>query len=267
MPHDDETSRSPNDLGNLAVVVAHPGHELILHHHLERYRPLYFCLTEGSGATGQPRLESTGRLLRGAGARPGSIYGRFSDREVYRFLLEGRAEVFGALARELAESLIDADIQWIAGDAMEGFNPGHDLCRALIDEAVAIIKTRTGRLIGNYEFAVHDDPALQNAVVRLQLDEAALERKIAAALAYHEIHDEVQESLNRLGRQSFAVESLQPSSAREMMERFEITPPEYETLGESRVREGRYREVIRYREHVLPILHAIGSATREQWTM
>lgn len=260
MPRDDETSRSPSDFDNMAIVVAHPGHELLVHHHVERYRPLYFCLTDGSGAAGQSRLESTDKLLKKAGARPGSIYGRFRDREIYMLLLEGRADVLGALARELAEDLIDADIQWIAGDAMEGFNPGHDLCRALIDEAVAIIETRTGRLIGNYEFAVHDEPP-ENAAFRLQLDEAALDRKIAAALAYREIHDEVQESLNRLGRQSFAVESLQPSSAREMMKRFETIPPGYETLGEDRVRDGRYREVIRYREHVLPVFQAMGFTT------
>lgn len=257
MPRDDETSRSPNDLGKMAIVVAHPGHELLIHHHMERYAPLYFCLTDGSGAAGQSRLESTDGLLKKAGARPGSIYGRFRDREIYTLLLEGRAEVFSALARELADSLIDSDIRWIAGDAMEGFNPGHDLCRALIDEAVAIIKTRTGRAIGNYEFAVHDEPP-RDAFLCLQLDEAALERKIEAALAYREIRDEVQESLDRLGRQSFAVESLRPSSAREMMRQFETIPPGYETMGEDRVRAGRYREVIRYREHVLPVLQAMG---------
>lgn len=261
MPHDDETSPSRNDLGNMAIAVAHPGHELLVHHHLERYRPLYFCLTDGSGAAGQSRLESTDRLLQGIGARPGSIYGRFSDREIYTLLLEGRTEVFCALAGELAEGLIDADIQWIAGDAMEGFNPGHDLCRALIDHAVAIVNARSGRRIENFEFAVHNVPTPQNATVRMQLDEAALDRKIEAALAYSEIKDEVQDALTRIGRQSFAIESLQPSSAHEMMERFETAPPRYETLGEERVLLGRYREVIRYREHVLPAFQAIGSIT------
>jgi hypothetical protein len=38
-----------------------------------------------------------------------------------------------------------------------------------------------------------------------------------------------------------------------MREQFEITPPAYESIGESRVSEGRYREVVRYREHVLPV--------------
>ncbi|MGH9424474.1 MAG: hypothetical protein ACRD3J_31165, partial [Thermoanaerobaculia bacterium] len=130
-------------------------------------------------------------------------------------------------------------------------------CRALIDESVEIVNARTGRMIENYEFAVHDDPP-QNALLRLRLDEAALQRKIDAAMAYREIRHEVQESLDRLGRQSFAVESLRPSSAQAMMERFNSIPPQYETLGEDRVRDGRYRQVIRYRDHLRPVFGAMG---------
>jgi hypothetical protein len=43
-----------------------------------------------------------------------------------------------------------------------------------------------------------------------------------------------------------------------MLERFETTPPRYESIGESRVRDGRYREVVRYREHVAPVFRALG---------
>jgi hypothetical protein len=251
-----------SDSGNAAVVVAHPGHELVIHHYLERSRPLYFCLTDGSGGNGQSRLESTSRLLQGVGALPGSIYGRFSDKEVYRILLDGRVDVFVDLLNELAGSLIDAGIQCVAGDAMEGFNPAHDLCRALIDSAVALVRMRTGRVLQNYEFAVHGDPVAtsEEALVRLELDESALGRKIDAAMAYRAVRGEVQDALDRFGRGAFAVECLRSSSASAMLEQFEITPPAYESIGESRVSEGRYREVVRYREHVLPVISALGMA-------
>ena len=108
-----------SDSCNAAVVVAHPGHELVIHHYLERHRPLYLCLTDGSGGKGQSRLASTSRLLQGVGASRGPIYGRFSDKEVYRILLDGRVDVFVDLVNELAGSLIDADIQCVTGDAME----------------------------------------------------------------------------------------------------------------------------------------------------
>ncbi len=252
-----------NDSGNVAVVVvAHPGHELVIHHYLERHRPLYFCLTDGSGGDGQSRIASTSRLLHGVGAFPGPIYGRFSDKEVYRILLDGRVDVFVDLVNELAGNLIDAGIECVAGDAMEGFNPAHDLCRALIDSAVIIVRARTGRLLQNYEFAVHGDPVADqaDALIRLDLDESALERKIDAAMAYREVIGEVHDALDRFGREAFAVECLRSSSANAMLELFEITPPAYESTGESRVSEGRYREVVRYREHVLPVISALGMA-------
>jgi AcrR family transcriptional regulator len=243
-----------------AIVVAHPGHELVVHHYMEVHGPLYFCLTDGSGGNAASRLASTTDLLARAGARPGSIYGRFSDKDLYRLLLEGRADVFVELLNELAEGLIDAGIQCVAGDAMEGFNPGHDVCRALIDSAVAVVHERTGRALENFEFAVHNNPAADTsgAVIRLDLDDDAFDRKIAAAMAYREIKDDVQDSLDRFGRSAFAVECLRPSSTRAMLEQFETTPPSYESIGESRVRDGRYHQVVRYREHVAPVFRALG---------
>ena len=244
-------------LRNLAIVVAHPGHELVVHHLMERTHPFYFCLTDGSGGNEQPRIESTNTLLQQVGAAPGAIYGRFSDRELYRLLLDAKVNVFAELANELASNFIAADVRCVVGDAMEGFNPGHDICRALIDSAVAIVEARNGRVLQNYEFAVYD-AASNDASIRLQLDDAALDRKLAAAMAYREMRGEVEDALRRAGRSAYAVESLRPASTRAMLEQFESRPPGYEATGEQRVASGRYRDVIRYREHVLPVLRALG---------
>ena len=244
-------------LRNVALVVAHPGHELVVHHLMERSRPLYFCLTDGSGGNGLPRIDSTNALLQRVGVTRGAIYGRFSDRELYRLLLDGDANVFEELARELAGSLIASGIETVAGDAMEGFNPGHDVCRALIDNAVAIVEAETGRALQNYEFAIDNAPS-GDASINLELDDAAVDRKIAAAMAYREMRAEVEAALRRSGRSAYAVESLRPASTRAMLKRFELTPPGYEAVGEQRVAEGRYRDVIRYREHVLPVFRVLG---------
>ncbi len=227
---------------------------------MEHHRPLYFCLTDGSGGNSQPRIGSTTRLLTTLGATRGGIYGRYRDKELYRLLLDRNVEVFPTLANELADNLIEARIEVVAGDAMEGFNPGHDLCRALLDSAVAIVRSRTNRELTNYEFAVHDDPAAatHGATICLRLDDEALERKMAAAWAYTGLRDEVSEVLGRLGRDAFALECLRPPSSQAMLEQFERIAPEYEQVGSSRVAAGRYPEVVRYREHVLPVLNAVG---------
>jgi hypothetical protein len=44
-------------------MIAHPGHELRVHHWIERTRPLVFVLTDGSGHTGVSRLASTTAVL------------------------------------------------------------------------------------------------------------------------------------------------------------------------------------------------------------
>ncbi|MFL5382176.1 MAG: hypothetical protein ACJ8GN_06645, partial [Longimicrobiaceae bacterium] len=87
------------------LVVAHPGHELRVYGWLESAAPLVCVLTDGSGSGGEARLESTTRLLAGTGARPGSIYGRMSDREIYTAILDHDFACFTDLAEQLAEEL------------------------------------------------------------------------------------------------------------------------------------------------------------------
>src|SRR5262249_46819579 len=96
----------PNRTGRSALVIAHPGHELRVHGWLESARPEVFVLTDGSGHAGQSRLASTSRLLDCAGAWPGPIYGRVTDRTLYTALLDGRLNLFTGLAVELSEALV-----------------------------------------------------------------------------------------------------------------------------------------------------------------
>src|SRR5689334_14208094 len=104
----------------------------MVHHWMERNAPLYFCLTDGSGGNGVPRLESTSRLLHSVAATRGGIFGRYCDKDVYRLLLDGDPAPFVDLRDELADCLIAADVSCVAGDGIEGFNPVHDVCRGLI---------------------------------------------------------------------------------------------------------------------------------------
>jgi hypothetical protein len=238
-----------------AVVVAHPGHELMIHHFMERHRPLYFCLTDGSGGAAQPRMESTARLLQAVGATPGPICSRFTDREIYRLLLDHRTDVFVSLRDELAHSLADAGITCVVGDAMEGVNPVHDICRALIDSAATRVAAQS------FEFSLDESPRAKPGALQLSLDGDALTRKLDAARAYPAMRREVEWALERFGVEQFANECLNPSSWSEMTDEFATARPRYETYGQLRVQEGRYHDVIRYREHVLPIFTAL-----KQWT-
>lgn len=245
--------------------MAHPGHELRVHHWMEQHRPLYCCLTDGSGGNGASRMPSTSRLLESLGARRGPIYGRYSDKAVYRWLLDADTDIFVQLTSELAAALTTSEIDHVVGDAMEGFNPVHDMLRAIVDGAVEMVRARTGRAIRSDEFVLESNPTECPEPVRadarwVRLDDAALTRKIDAAISYPELRDEVTTALERFGRQAFATECLRPSTSRLMRERFEREAPWYEQFGEQRVAQGRYDFVLRYHAHVRPALEAIDSA-------
>jgi hypothetical protein len=244
-----------------ALVVAHPGHELLVYHWLEQHHPIYCCLTDGSGGRATSRLSSTTRLLDTVGASVGPIFGRYPDRQVYRLLLDGRVDVFVALAQELAAALASAGVDCVAGDAIEGFNPAHDVCRLIVNGAVAILRQQTGREVRNYEFLLDGPPVVDGrGSVVVRLDETALERKLAAAREYREMRAEMEAALGRYGRQAFAMECLRPAATTSPTLRFERETPDYERYGERRVKEGRYVEIIRYRDHVRPVAAAIAAA-------
>jgi hypothetical protein len=175
-----------------ALIVAHPGHELRIHGWLERMHPLVFVLTDGSGGLGKSRLASTQGLLDKAGARSGPIFGRFTDRELYQALVEHRHVEFLDLALELARALLESGIDVIVGDAAEGYNSGHDVCRLLIDAAVQWIRVREGRPIENRDFPVVAAPETCSSEQRESALWFALtsarSRKLAAARAYRRSH-------------------------------------------------------------------------------
>jgi hypothetical protein len=259
------TGRS-EELGKTAVIVAHPGHEMVVYHWMERHRPLYFCLTNGAGGNSTSRLGSTASLLENLGTSRGGLFGRYADREVYQLLVCGRVDEFVDLANELARALIDAEVDFVAGDAVEGFNPAHDLCRFLIDSAVERVQRWTGRRLRNHDFVLDSPPhtcpeSLRDAALGVRLDEAAVARKLHAALSYPEMRAEVEGALLVHGKHAFAVECLRPAATSLMVEQFEKESPLYELLGQVRVNEGRYREVVRYRQHMLPVLSALKEAS------
>ena len=243
---------------NAALVIAHPGHELRVHHWLEQARPLVFTLTDGSGHTGSSRLASTEAVLERAGARPSTFFGRMSDGELYAAILGKKSVRFRELIQEIACALESAKIELVVGDAVEGFNPGHDICRLLINAALSEIRKSTGRVLHNFEFplerlCLHNRPVGTADSIILNLDEDAFARKLQAAESYPELKHELSRIRAALGPSSFRVELLSRVHYELDISGCFEHPPEYELWGEKRVREGHYSQVLRYREHMAPL--------------
>ena len=267
-----------------ALVVAHPGHELCVHGWLEAARPIIFLMTDGSGRSGKSRVASTTKIIAAAGATSGSVYGRFPDSAIYKALVEREFDLFVRSAEELAEAFIRERIDYVAGDAVEGFNPVHDACRLVINAAIGLAN-RSGGRVRNFDFALigRQDAypcELREEAIWLHLDDQAFGRKLTAMRTYPELADEVNAGLDGqrlkiletygdlfedlepvlegLGAEAFRVECLRPVSRTGNSPDFSGDVPFYERYAEKLVKQGRYNSVIRYRDHLRPLGDELG---------
>jgi len=244
------------------LVIAHPGHELRVWHWLELAQPAVFVLTDGSGRSGKSRLGSTTNILQQAGARIGSsIFGWVTDLDLYHAILRRDFEFFIMLAEELSQQLHEQEIEYVAGDAIEGYNPAHDLCRLIINSAMVISKHRRRIVMDNFDFLLSGRPDVYEAqthsqAITLHLNDKELETKLKAARGYRELQDEIDSTLNDYGPEAFRTECLRPVKNTNCCYYLQETPF-YERYGEKQVAAGFYNDVIRYREHMLPLAEAL----------
>ena len=241
-----------------ALFMAHPGHELRIHHWMEKHRPLVCILTDGSGSTGHSRLHSSRQVIERSGARPGPIFGRFSDRKLYSILLAREWDPLLSLVDELASFLTSEGVSMVAGDAPEGFNPAHDATRLMLNAAVQIAAGPDGAPC-NLDFTLDGPPAdgSRSDWLILDLDDDALARKMAAARGYREMGGEVQGALERFGLEGLRRECLRPVGYGLSIRSLIDDPPFYEAHGRNRVEEGVYSAVIRFRDHLEPLAEAL----------
>jgi hypothetical protein len=243
-----------------ALVIAHPGHELRVYQWLRLARPVCFVLTDGSGRSGKSRLDSTTMLLEQNGAQPGCIYGRLPDHAFYAAIIKGEFKLFIDLAGELAWELMRPDIAYVVGDAIEGYNPVHDLCRFMINTAVRIANRKRNQPLLNFEVFLTSHagnlPEKISGDMWLDLDEESLSKKLEAARAYPEIASDVDRILNQDGVHAIQTERLHLARNGSPGDGAAETPY-YELHGEKQVAAGHYEHVLRYREHVIPVVEAL----------
>ncbi len=252
----------------VSLVVAHPGHELLAYGWLTRVRPLVFVVTDGSGRDSAPRIEASARLLAGGLGRRASVFGRWTDRELYDALAEGRFEPFLALRDELVEGWFADRIRTAICDAYEGRILMHDVVQITASAAVAAAVQR-GAAIDLLELPIYLGP--QDArpgspppAVAFATPDEVLEQKIQAARAYESavVRQEVESFLGARTAEGFRVETLFHSIPRTPDELEREPQPAWEAHGERLMREGVYDRVIRLREHVAPLARALAVPSR-----
>jgi len=245
-----------------AMVIAHPGHELRVYHWLTLAHPTIFILTDGSGNSGTSRLASTARIMEQTGATEGSIFGYSTDQEIYSAIMHHEYPVFIRIVEELAEAFSKQPFDYVVGDAIEGYNPTHDVCRFLLNAALELVRRRSGKAIRNFDILLTSEPgdlhkeALADATWFF-LDDNQLQQKLQAAYGYTELDADVHRILKDKGIEAIRTECLRPVSSTLHADGLFAEPPYYERYGEQRVTAGFYKQVLRFREHVLPLVDAL----------
>ena len=233
-----------------ALIVAHPGHELLLHHWLERTRPIVCALTDGSGSHAQDRSARSRTIIERAGAEIGPIFGAASDRAWYGAILTGDCQLFDGAAARIADMCAAQGVTQIVADPFEFFNPMHDLCSCLAQNVAMQLGGATVELL-TYPIARPEIP-VAHAAYTYVLDEAALQRKLAAAADYQELTSEIEQ---RRGSASadLSVERLFPVDVGRVWPWLCPEEPFYEKVGRNRIQSGAYAELITYANHVRPL--------------
>lgn len=233
------------------LILAHPGHELRIHHWLELAKPRVYLLTDGSGGRQAARTSYSRDVVEAAGATPGVVFGDVPDAVWYRALLAGDNRFFVDMLTSIDKDLPSAtDIQ-IVSDAVDGYNPMHDLAHAF-GSALNRLQGRTRNHLCSAAV-----PSVAGTVeMEITLDEAARDRKVAAVKAYTPLADEARQILERDPR-CFDRECL-------ISQHFnweKSWTPEWERIGRERVMEKLYDRCITYKDNVQPVALRLMSQT------
>jgi len=240
-----------SDLDKWLLILAHPGHELRAYHFLERVRPTVAVLTDGSGSTTTSRLSESRVLIAHSGATPAATFGPLTDREAYAALMAADARPFLTQVDRLADHVLTHGVRAIVVDAAEGYNPVHDVCHWM-GCAVALRARQHDPQVALFELDLIAHPDSPGDGIRLQLDDAAFERKVEAIGRYDALRTEADAAFERYGRDAFRIEFLRRSLLGRPQPASWV--PYYEEVGNARVREGRYATVLRYGAHVRPVI-------------
>ncbi len=242
--------------------MAHPGHELRIHGWLEQHSPDAYVLTDGSGRSGVDRLGFSRRTLTKVHSQLIRSNDVWTDSFAYEVLLDNNVDAVIQRISRITDHLQHANIQLVVCDAIEGFNPVHDLCAVMAVMACRLIQQHRGSVVPVLSFPLeaHPQSMLTADSVTHSLNSAEWQRKLAAIEENSALQHEVERSFKLHGRDAFQVEVLSPFDLDAKLHALSLKKPFYEIHGEKRVATGAYSTVLRFQQHFRPLVTGI-----QQW--
>lgn len=200
----------PLPKANIALSIAHPGHELRLYGLLEQAKPFVWILTDGSHRTGTDMIfdsiktidkavnfgkKVTLNSMKDPANKKIFIFSfpkndednmHIKDVQIYEEIINQRTEFFISYIDFMVTNMIKYDTDIMIADASEGTNVCHEMVRIMTDLSIEFIRKKIRKIIHNYEIAI-DKPYNENLnddVIRIELNDEQLDRKLEAMLNY-----------------------------------------------------------------------------------
>lgn len=245
------------------LIIGHPGHEIRCHGWMCRERPRVEVLTTGGGASKAGRLASTKKIVEQAGARLGETLPTFSDHEIYNYLLTQDFEPLTTWTRGVAQIILTEQPDFLLTDMVEGYNTSHDLVACLVALSVELAGKRGWVVPQVFCQPLMGRPDLAwggklSPAITLELNSKEFSEKMAAAQNYPELVEEVKKALEENTAASFKKECFyKPADSKNILTSLPEAVPFYETYGELQVSRGKFKDVIRHSEHLVPFVQKV----------
>jgi hypothetical protein len=250
------------------MVFSHPNHEIAVLGSIWRLKPHIVYLTDGGG---KDRVNQTKEVLQAY--EPASTHFLMhNEQALYDALLRTDCDFYRALAAQLGAMLASMIPETVYCDAVEFYNPVHDVALPVVRAALEGNSTRVLEVPLIYQKAdvleafelqrVPESLSAQSFWVELTQEE--LDRKLATVKSgiystlFAQLGALILEAMpSRAAREVFLEgRSHLPSPAAEQVLRYEVR-------GKALKHSGTVREVITFAAHYAPVFEALVGTTRE----
>ncbi|MBI3418633.1 MAG: hypothetical protein HY053_00660 [Proteobacteria bacterium] len=252
-------------MNTILMIFSHPNHEIAALGSIRRWQPHMLFLTDGGG---EKRVQQTKLGLAGYVNAKNTTFLNHTEESLYNALIEKDAGFYQRLAAQVAETIARVKPQAIYCDAVEFYNPVHDMALPVVRAAL------NGSDIPVYEVPlIYQKPApgdeeafevqrvaapLEKDAVWVELSEEELAQKIATLKS-----NNYQMLFDQLGAH---ILGAIPSHARReqfLKARRSLPAPvpgqvlRYDRRGREQKAAGAVQEAIGYQQHYVPMFHAL----------
>jgi LmbE family N-acetylglucosaminyl deacetylase len=263
----------PMNARAVAMVFAHPAHEILVAGLMQRYRPhiLFVTRSDSGGESGREDLARRGLERLGLGDR--ATFLGVSETESYCWAHRHEASPYLDVKLRIEDWLRRVRPTAVLGDAFELSNFHHDLTRALLDAA---LRDHSRRHLSPESYELPLVCRTEPELWRMRFQEFPFGDFETFELTPEELARK-QDLVNWVGLQrveAALATTLFPTPEREVYRRvppmrdYGVPPAglqkHYDDWGRLQVRRGRYREPLLFQDHFVPIARALGLTSPQQ---